>query len=175
MSTRLSLAVALAVGVTTAAAVPALPALASPAGPGSAQRFTMTFASVAGQDRPVHVVAAGPIHGTGTMTERVVKEGRHADVLAATIKLSDGKVRLRVRDHESMRLDLRSCTAQQRGTGTWRIVSGTGAYRHASGNGTFVRRAMIVGAFDDGAQCLGESAPPAAEAGTVVTAGTATR
>ena len=111
----------------------------------------------------------------GTMTQRVVKETSHGDVLAATLKLPAGKVRLRVHDHESMRLDLRSCTARQVGKGTWRIVSGTGAYRGASGSGTFVRRALIVGAFDDSARCLGESAPPAAQAGTIVTDGTASR
>lgn len=172
MSTRLTLAVALAAGVTAAAAVPVLPALAS--GP-SHQRFTMTFASVGGKDRPVRVVAAGPIHGTGTMTQHLVKETAHGGILAATIKLPDGKVRLRVRDHESIRLDPRSCTARQLGNGTWKIVSGTGAYRGAAGSGTFVRRAFIVGAFDDSARCLGESAAPTAEAGTVVTDGTATR
>lgn len=172
MSTRHRLTLALAAGVTAAAVVPVLPALAS--GP-SHQRFTMTFASIADKDRPVRVVAAGPIQGTGTMTQRVVKETSHGDVLAATLKLPAGKVRLRVHDHESMRLDLRSCTARQVGKGTWRIVSGTGAYRGASGSGTFVRRALIVGAFDDSARCLGESAPPAAQAGTIVTDGTASR
>lgn len=172
MSTRHRLALALAAGVTAAAVVPVLPALA--AGP-SHQRFTMTFISVGGKDHPVRVVAAGPIHGTGTLTEHVVKETPHGGVLAATIKLPDGKVRLRVHDRESMRLDLRSCTARQVGHGTWTIVSGTGAYRGASGSGTFVRRALIVGAFDADARCLGESAPPAAQAGTIVTDGTATR
>lgn len=171
-STRLGLAAALVVGATAAAAVPALPALAS--GP-SHQRFTMTFVSVGGKDRPIRVVAAGPIQGSGTMTQRLVKGTPHGAVLAATIKLPGGKVRLRVRDHESMRLDLRSCTARELGHGTWTIVSGTGAYRTASGSGTFVRRGLIVGAFDQDAHCLGQAAAPAAETGTVVTDGTATR
>jgi hypothetical protein len=171
-STRLSLAAALAAGVTAAAAVPAVPALASGS---SHQRFTMTFVSVGGKDRPIRAVAAGPIRGTGTMTQRLVKETPHGEVLAATIKLPDGKVRLRVHDHESMRLDLRSCTAQELGHGTWKSVSGTGAYRTASGSGTFVRRGLIIGAFDQDARCLGQAAAPAVETGTVVTDGTASR
>ena len=72
-------------------------------------------------------------------------------------------------------MNLRSCTATNVGKGTWKILSGTGAYSHAAGSGTFVRRTFIVGRFDSEGRCLGQSAVPAAETGTLVITGSASR
>ena len=179
-STRLALTVS-AAGLTAAAATslagpsPAAAGTASAPAPAHAhhQRFAMTFVSAQGEDLPIRVVASGPIHGRGTMVQRPIKETANGGVLAVTITLTDGKVRLRVKDHESMKLNRRSCTARERGKGTWRIVSGTGAYRKASGHGSFVRSAYVVGAFDRSGHCLGQSAPPQASGGTVVADGVA--
>ncbi|HWU21314.1 MAG TPA: hypothetical protein VN088_07305 [Nocardioides sp.] len=176
MSHRLALAVSAAALVTAAAT----PALASghpaPARTGAAhQRFAITFVTINGKDRPIRVVAAGPVSGRGTMTQRIVKQTATGGVLLATVTLPDGSVKLRVNDSDTSTVDLHSCTGRQSGKGTWRIVSGSGAYRNASGSGTFVRRVFIVGAFDRHAKCLGQSAPPVAETGTVVADGTAAR
>ena len=139
------------------------------------QRFAMTFVTLGRRDRPTRVVAAGPIQGRGTMTQRIVKESRHGATLVATLALPDGKVRLQVKDTESTRLDRHTCTARETGTGSWRIVSATGAYRGSGGQGTFVRHAFDVGVFDGHGVCLGESAPPASAAGNVVADGTVSR
>jgi hypothetical protein len=176
MNHRITLTAA-AVALVAGGAGPALAAAHPVSHPVAAraahQRFAADFVTVNGKDRPTHVVAAGPIAGRGTLTQKMLRETRDGAVLLATVSLPDGKVRLRVHDTDTLKLDLRSCTARQSGTGTWRIVSGTGAYAAASGSGTFVRRTFIVGAFGDDGRCLGESAEPAAVTGTVVLDGSA--
>ena len=178
MSQRLAVLAASVAAATLTAGV----AVAAPGHDGhhataraSHQSFAMTFLTLKGKDRPTHVVAAGPIHGRGTMVERVVHESRSATTLSSVITLPGGKVTLRVRDTGSISLDKHSCTARQNGKGIWKVVSGTGAYRGATGHGTFVRRAFVVGAFGGDGRCLGESAPPASVSGTVVATGSAAR
>jgi hypothetical protein len=178
MPKSLVLALAAAgLAVSAGAGAPAL-ATAGQAGHhqhGASQRFVMSYATVNGKDSPAEVVAAGPIHGTGTLVDTPLRQTRHGVVLRSVLTLPDGTVTLRAREKYVVSMNRRSCTATNIGRGTWRVVSGTGAYGHATGRGTFVRRTFIVGAFGSNGQCLGRSAVPAAETGTLVITGKAAR
>jgi hypothetical protein len=178
-------AVALAVGVTAPAlavtrhnaeAHTVTPAAASPATPTAArQRFVLSYATIHGKDRPVRILAAGPIQGRGTIVDSPIRQTKDGVILKSVITLADGKVVLRADEKYAVAMNLRSCTAHNFATGTWTIVSGTGAYSDATGHGTFTRRTFIVGAFDRDGQCLGRSAVPASETGNLVIDGTASR
>lgn len=141
----------------------------------TSQRFVMSYATVDGQDRPNEVVAAGSIHGTGTITDTPLRETRNGVVLKSVISLPDGTVTLKANETYVVSMNQRSCTATNVGKGTWTIVAGTGAYEDAAGRGTFVRRTFIVGVFDSDGRCLGQAAVPAAETGTLVITGSASR
>jgi hypothetical protein len=141
----------------------------------TSQRFVMSYVTVNGKDRPSRVVAAGPIHGKATIVDTPIRETKDGVVLKSVITLPHGTVTLKADEKYAVSMHLRSCTAKNVGKGTWKIVSGTGAYGHASGSGTFVRRTFIVGAFDAQGRCLGQSAVPAAETGTLVITGSASR
>jgi len=141
----------------------------------ASQRFVMSYVTVNGKDRPSRVVAAGPIHGKGTITDTPIRQTKDRVVLKSVITLPSGTVTLKANEKYAVSMNLRSCTATNIGKGTWKIVSGTGAYSHAAGSGTFVRRTFIVGRFDSEARCLGQSAVPAAETGTLVITGSTSR
>ena len=184
MSKRFTIALAVA-GLVVSASAPALamtgqaghPAAERPITRAAAtsQRFVMSYVTVNGKDRPSHVVAAGPIHGKGTIADTPIRQTKHGVVLKSVITMPNGTVTLKANEKYAVSMNQRSCTAKNVGKGTWRIVSGTGAYGHAAGRGTFVRRTFIVGVFDRDGRCLGQSAVPAAETGTLVITGTASR
>lgn len=151
------------------------PHAAPAAGAASHQRFVLSYATIHGKDRPVRILAAGPIQGRGTIVDTPIRQTRGGVILKSVITLADGKVVLRADEKYTVAMNLRSCTAHNFATGTWTIVSGTGAYSDATGHGTFTRRTFIVGAFDKDGQCLGRSAVPASETGNLVIDGTASR
>jgi hypothetical protein len=147
----------------------------SAAGAAAHQRFVLSYATINGKDRPVRILAAGPIRGRGTIVDTPVRETKDGVILRSVITLPDGKVVLRANEKYTVAMNLRSCTAHNFATGTWKIVSGSGAYSDATGQGTFTRRTFIVGAFDKNGQCLGQSATPASETGNLVIDGSASR
>ncbi|WP_460467299.1 hypothetical protein [Calidifontibacter terrae] len=172
MSKRLNIALA-AVALTAGASVPAM-AMNSHSPAPKSQRFVMSYVTVGDHDEPVRVTAAGPIHGEGTVLNTPVKETKNGAVIKTVLTFPGGTVQLQAVEKAGLKIDRDSCTAQNLGTGTWVIVSGTGAYANAHGKGTFVRRVYLVGAFDQQARCLGESAQPVASIGTLVVDGRAT-
>lgn len=176
MCKRLTLTLA-AAGLLASATAPAMamrgPDAAHPAD--NSQRFVMSYATVHGTDSPTSVTAAGPIHGQGSIVDTPIRETPHGVILRSVMTLPDGSVTLRADEEYSVKMDERTCTATNIGRGTWRVVSGTGAYEHTTGKGTFVRSTFIVGAFGDDGACLGRSAMPTAETGTLVLTGSAVR
>lgn len=77
------------------------------------------------------VYGSGPIHGTGTDTQK----SNTLDVFA----FRNGSVNVR---HTSVanakpKINYRTCTSTVSASGSWLITGGTNAYRHATGAGTF--------------------------------------
>jgi hypothetical protein len=150
----------LALAALFAATLPVATAGAAPR-----QRFTLSARTVAGQDRPTRVRAAGPIHGAGAVDVRSSRDNR---VDHMTLRLRRGDVFLvAVEKAFSVHPELARCRAIAHARGSFRITGGTRAYHGAHGRGTYRRRSVITGARGSDGACLGQAAPPAATATTV--------
>lgn len=98
-------------------------------------------------EEPAHVVATGPISGTGALTQQTDGESRSGDVHHVTLRFDRGTVRLALRltprGEGWTRVNCRTCTAKRFGRGTLTITGRTGAYKGAAGQGRFEQGASL--------------------------------
>jgi hypothetical protein len=121
--------------VLTAVASLLCVATASAADP-APQEIDAWFLTVGRSDKPVHVVAKGPIHGIGFATQTEKQVGKK-QVNYATLHFDRGTVRLVAPERFDWKMNVQQCLAHASGGGTYTIVGGTGAYAGAMGKGTF--------------------------------------
>ncbi|HLJ03758.1 MAG TPA: hypothetical protein VKT31_09975 [Solirubrobacteraceae bacterium] len=120
------------------------------------ERLTLRGATVHGVDTPIHVIAAGPIHGRGTAEDNERSGVLTINLHAGSVFVTNKTTSLRAR------LDTRRCSATITEKGTFRIVGGTRGYRHTTGGGTYVTVRKLIGARSASGACEGRSAPPRA-------------
>jgi hypothetical protein len=149
------LAVSLAACLLTVAAAAATRTQLKP------QNITMTFVTINGKNKPVHVVASGPISGTATETQ-TEKNTATGQINYATLHFANGTVRFKAPEAFAWLPNLKTCSAIAKGGGTFTITGGTGAFKRATGKGTFTDRGTLLGARSASGQCLGPKthAPP---------------
>jgi len=138
------------------------------------QRITMTFVTLSGKEKPVHVVASGPISGTGTETQ-TEKNTAAGQTNYVTLHFPNGTVHLKAPEKFAWLPNLKTCSATAKGGGTFTITGGTGAFKRATGSGTFTDRGTLLGARSASGQCLGPKShePPKRIALTITLTGTA--
>jgi hypothetical protein len=147
----------LLVFVSVVAAVAVGPASAAAPAP---QRIEAWFLTVGTSDKPVHVVAKGPINGIGTETQTEKHVGKR-QVNYATLHFDRGTVRFVAPERFDWKLDSKHCLAHANGGGTFTITGGTGAYAHATGKGTFTSIGTAFAQRTPTGTCLGSKTPPA--------------
>lgn len=137
----------------------------------STQRFTLTTKTVNGKDDSLRVIAAGPIHGTGTVQ---LKSSQDKRVDHMTLHLPNGTVYLVAAEKSfAVHPNLRKCIATSTGQGTFTIDGGTNDFQGVHGHGTYQRHGILIGARNANGTCLGRKAPPKATSSTIVMTGTA--
>ncbi|MDX6441016.1 MAG: hypothetical protein QOE43_745 [Gaiellaceae bacterium] len=135
-------------------------AAAAPSSSG-AQRITATFLTIGRSDKPTHVIATGPISGSGeaTQTEKQTKAGQ---VNFVTLHLDKGTVHIVAKEPRfGWKLNARTCTGSAYGGGTFTITGGTGAYKGANGNGTFSTSGTALAQRSTKGECRGDHTPQA--------------
>jgi hypothetical protein len=153
---------AVAAGLVTLSLTAAASGEAGAAGQGSSTQAIKVYSlTLRGEERPVHVVARGPINGIGTLAaDRETGDGRAHQV---TLRFDRGTVRLTLRltrEGEGWRTpNRRACTARRFGRGTFTITGGTGAYEGASGEGTFKQGGIAIAQRTRSGKCLGDRTP----------------
>jgi hypothetical protein len=120
--------------LTTATSL--LCAATASAGDPAPQKIDAWFLTVGHSDKPVHVVARGPIHGVGFATQTEKQVGKK-QVNYATLHFDRGTVQLVAPERFDWKIDDKQCLGHANGGGTYTIVGGTGAYAGATGKGTF--------------------------------------
>lgn len=140
------------------AACAALAAAAAGSATPANEHITLSSTTIKGVDSAMRAVATGRIHATGSFSGRDTrKSGR--DLI--TLRFRNGTITLNGNEQSTkMTPNLRSCTAQGVGRGTYTITGGTGAYRHISGSGTYTRHTSIIGARSSTGACLARGATP---------------
>jgi hypothetical protein len=144
-----------------AGAALAVAASGSAATGSSTQTITATFLTIAGSDKPTHVVARGPISGIGeaTQTEKETPSGGQMNYV--TLHFDRGTVRMVAAEPRfGWKLDPRTCTGSAYGNGTFTILGGTGRYRGASGKGTFTTSGTGLAQRTPSGKCLGPKTSP---------------
>jgi hypothetical protein len=121
--------------VLTAAVSLLCAATASAAGP-APQTIDAWFLTVGKSDKPVHVVAKGPINGIGFATQTEKQVGKK-QMNYAMLHFDRGTVRLVAPERFDWKMDQKHCLGHANGGGTYTIVGGTGLYAGATGRGTF--------------------------------------
>jgi hypothetical protein len=128
----------LAAGAATAAAVGlATVALTGPAAAaaGSTEHFRIYSANRNDRDLPQVFAAHGPIHGVGLATPDDDVPG---DTIPIVVTMrGGGKIYLKAHGPFTWHPNLKTCTATEHDTGTFRITGGTGRYRTARGSGSY--------------------------------------
>jgi hypothetical protein len=132
MTAKLHVLAALAAAVAAAPASAAAQRIEAPA----PQRIEAWFFTVGKTDKPVHVVAKGPISGIGTATQTEKRVGKR-QVNYATLHFDRGTVTFTAPERFDWKPDRAQCLAHANGGGTFTITGGTGAFTGASGKGTF--------------------------------------
>lgn len=135
------------------------------------QRFTLRGATIHGVDKPIRVVATGPISGTGIAHDKDNPGGRTGML---TIRLQLGSVFI-TNASRSLVADpnYQLCTVKIVERGTYRIVGGTAHFRRAAGHGTYVNHRKLVGGRTRTGKCAGRNAPLRAVYDVVTLTGTA--
>lgn len=128
----------------------------------SSQVINVDALTLRGKEKPVHVVASGPISGIGTLaSDREIQSGR---VHQVTLRFDRGTVGLTLRltpEGEGWRsVNRRTCTAKRFGRGTFTISGGTGTYEGATGKGKFTEGGIAIAQRTRTGKCLGERTPP---------------
>lgn len=123
------------------------------------QRFTLSGVTVHGADRPVHIVATGPISGNGTVSG--AQRARRHDHLV--LRLTRGTVTIDVNETSvAAHPNYHTCTAQMIGRGTFTITSGSGSFKGATGTGAFSRHSTMIGSRGANGACASKNTPPKA-------------
>jgi hypothetical protein len=135
------------------------------------QRFTLSATTIRGVDKPIHVVAAGPISGIGTLAAPK-HASRHERL---TIHFAKGSVSLLVAEtFFAAHPNFRTCSAKMVGRGTFKITGGSGSFHGATGKGTFNRHSTMIGERSPSGACAGKNTPPKAVYTTSALVGKAT-
>lgn len=153
--------VALAAGLTTLSlAVAALGEDGATGQASSGQVIEVHSLTLRGKERPVHVVARGPISGIGTVAAQEAKSDRVHQIM---LRLDGGTVRLTLRltrEGEGWRtVNRRTCSARRFGRGRFTITGGTGPYEGASGTGEFTEGGIAIAQRTRSGRCLGAKTP----------------
>jgi hypothetical protein len=147
----------LLVVIGLAAVIAVAPASAAPPAP---QTIAAWFLTVGASNKPVHVVAKGPISGIGTETQTEKQVGKR-QVNVATLHFDRGTVRFVAPERFDWKVDMKHCMAHANGGGTFTITGGTGAYAGATGKGTFTSIGTAFAQRTPTGACLGSKTPPA--------------
>jgi hypothetical protein len=155
----------------TSAVIPTAAASGASGAKSLAQRFTLSSTTIRGVDKPIHVVATGPISGHGTVS--APKQASRHDHL--TLHFAKGTVILDVRETSlAVHPDLSACTAKVVARGTFRITGGSGSFHGATGAGTFNRQSTMIGERSPSGACASRNTPPKAVYTTSTLVGKAT-
>ena len=142
-------------GLAGVAALTASAALACPAGAASpAETWVMNSATVHGADKPIRIVASGPVSGAGLLTQEF-EETENGDVVHAVWHFAKGTVSADAYEDFALAFDPVACRGVATSSGTWVITGGTGAYAGATGHGTFGGTGTIIGQRDQAGACQG--------------------
>ncbi len=125
------------------------------------QRLHMLWIEHDGVEEMITAHAAGPIRGSGTVTEEEhvnTPNGPHGRL---TLHFDDGTVSVSFveRDFQT-NFDPVACAASPTARATLTITGGTGAYTGAKGTLEATREGRIIGARGENGECIGRSAPP---------------
>lgn len=160
-------------GALALTATAALALAASALGASGHQKIVLTDTSSHGKQSPIHVLAAGPLTGSGTAVLADSSSNSRVDHL--TVRFPKGVLRLvAIEKHTKVTPHLTSCYAVNTGEGSWTISGGSGAYRGATGRGTYERHGVLYGAHSASGACIGRSAPPARTRERIVLTGSVT-
>jgi hypothetical protein len=137
----------------------------------ASERITLTGTSAGTTNRPIRVVASGPIRGIGTAT---INSGpNHTE--PTVLHFPNGTVNaIAIQKAQRIRLNPQKCTATNDSRGTFTITGGTEAFRGARGHLTYDTRAVLVGARTPSGACLGRTAQPSSTSIKSTATGTAT-
>jgi hypothetical protein len=125
------------------------------------QSFSVSFLTIGGADKPVYVVARGPINAVGTATQ-TEKDDHGVAVNYAVLHFAGGSVALTAREPRfGFKMNPRTCSGPAYGGGTWTITGGTGAYAGATGHGEFSTGGTAIAQRSRAGVCRGEKTPPA--------------
>ena len=122
------------------------------------QKIEAWFLTVGRSDKPVHVVAKGPVHGVGFATQ-IEKHVGKKDVNYVTLHFDRGTVRLTAAERLTWKIDVKRCVGHADGGGTYTITGGTGAYVGATGKGTFTTVGTAFAQRSATGECRGEKTP----------------
>lgn len=143
MNRRTALAVAATVALTTSAGLTASHLGSAAAASGATEHFRIYSGNLRDHDLREVFSGRGPVHGVGTAKPNDDAPG---DSIPVVITMrGGGKVFLTAHGPFTWHPDLRTCTATEHDTGTYKITGGTGRYRGATGSGTYTERGAGIG------------------------------
>jgi hypothetical protein len=122
------------------------------------QKIEAWFLTVGTSDKPVHVVANGPIQGVGFETQTEKQVGKK-QVNYATLHFDNGTVRLTAPERFDWKMDVKHCMAHANGGGTYTLTGGTGIYAGITGKGTFTTVGTAFAQRSPTGACRGAKTP----------------